>query len=203
MSYSAFRWAATTLTGLNGRAQTLVSRVMCTASSGVPDMERAESACPTSGVSTTRLSCKGQRKQNVMTGVRHLAAVYLLEAVVTLSAFWGGQWMSRMYGTSRPDVWEIFGGHAEISVQAWRQGWLAMQPIDKIYGADLLQQEQRREVLDCQRKLQPRLIVIQFPCTYWTSLTRINYRTPSRRQKLKQLRQQHMFFLTLCEQLSQ
>ncbi len=58
MSSSAFRWAATTLTGLNGRAQTLVSRVMCTASSEVPDMERAESAHPTSGASTTRPSRK-------------------------------------------------------------------------------------------------------------------------------------------------
>ena len=60
-----------------------------------------------------RLFSAGKRK-NLMRGVRQLAAVFLLEAMVLGSAVgsWG-QWLPAFYGTSRPDVWEIFGGHAK------------------------------------------------------------------------------------------
>ena len=129
-------------------------------------------------------------RRGLLSSVRHLAAVFLLEALV-LGAHvhgMGGQWMSRVYGTSRPDVWEVFGGHSEVSYQAWSQGWLALQPIDKLYGADLSRQEERNQVLNIQEQRSPRLVLIEFPCTYWCQLAKINYTTNAAKQKLKRLR---------------
>ena len=67
-----------------------------------------------------------------MQGIIHLATVLLLEAILlaTIGHSWGGAWMQRMYGTIQPDIFEVFGGHAEVSMQAWKQGWLALQPIE-------------------------------------------------------------------------
>ena len=59
----------------------------------------------------------GKTRWNLMQSVRRLAAVFLLEATVFMSVCntWGGAWMQQMYGTIRPDVFEVFGGHAEVS----------------------------------------------------------------------------------------
>ena len=92
--------------------------------------------------------------------------------------------MQRAYGTTRPDIWEVFGGHAEVSLQGWRQGWLALQPIDQVYGDDLSVYEERRELLRIQERTRPRLVLIEFPCTFWSQLARTNYhRSNAGRQK--------------------
>ena len=82
-----------------------------------------------------------------------LAAVFLLEAtLVTSAATWaGGAWITHMYGAPRPDAWEVFGGHAEISLQASRAGYLAMQPLDILRGCDLRENRQREEALRLRR----------------------------------------------------
>ena len=99
-----------------------------------------------------------------MACIVHLAAVYLLEASAygTHLQTKGGQWMERMYGTSRPDIWEVFEGHAEVSYQAWRQGWLSVQPVDLLYGANLSSYHQREEILEMQKTLRPRLVIMEF-----------------------------------------
>ena len=110
--------------------------------------------------------------------------------------------MQRMYGTSRPDIWEVFGGHAEVSYRAWQQGWLALQPCDQVYGIDLHNPAERSEVFRVQREMQPRLILIEFPCTYWSSLSRIIYVTNAQKQKLKRLREKHRPFVQLAASLA-
>ena len=91
----------------------------------------------------------GKTRWNLMQSVRRLAAVLLLEATVFMSVFntWGGAWMQQMYGTIRPDVFEVFGGHAEVSSQAWSQGWLTLQPLDITYGTDLRGSEEREDLV--------------------------------------------------------
>ena len=96
--------------------------------------------------------------------------------------------MQRMHGTSRPDILEVFGGHAEVSVQAWKHGLLALQPVDIEYGTDLSSPDEREDLIASIRETQPRLVIVEFPCTLWSSLSRFNYRGSSGRQKLEGLR---------------
>ncbi len=73
-------------------------------------------------------------------GLQQLAAVFLLEAAAIMTTLWAtptGFWMDRWHGTTRPDMWEIFGGHSEITLQASKMGWVGMRPIDILYGTDL------------------------------------------------------------------
>ena len=136
----------------------------------------------------TKRPSEGTR-MNLMKGIRYVTAVFLLEAMVmsVAATAFAGNWSQAIYGTTRPDVVELFGGHAEISYQGWKQGWLALQPIDKIYGTDLFEPEQRRGCLEMIEQQQPRLAILEFPCTYWSQLTRTNYSTNSGKQKLKKL----------------
>lgn len=67
-------------------------------------------------------------------------AVYA--CLLTLSVTQGmcdvsGRFAEAMFGSDRPDVVEILGGHAEVSVQFSRRGWNSMQPIDVVNGDDL------------------------------------------------------------------
>ena len=130
--------------------------------------------------------------------------MFLLESVVMTNAAraWGGAWMERMHGTSRPDVLEVFGGHAEVSVQAWKHGLLALQPVDLEYGADLTRPAEREDLLDSIRETRPRLVIIEFPCTLWSSLSRMNYRGSSGRQRLEGLRREQRPFLQLTADIA-
>jgi len=143
-------------------------------------------------------------RHSMMAQVWQVTAVLLMEALTysTIASQWGGAWMQKMYGTARPDVWEIFGGHAEISMQAWRAGWMALQPIDAVYGDDLKDKNQRKHVLETIRKTQPRLVIVEFPCTYWSNLTHLNFRSQERRRMLKKLQASEMIFLELAEQIA-
>ena len=49
--------------------------------------------------------------------------------------------------------------------------------------------------------VQPRLVFIGWPCTYWSSLTYINFRIPETKQKLRRLRQKELPFLRLAESI--
>ena len=122
-----------------------------------------------------------------MQSVRRLAAVFLLEATLFMSVCntWGGAWMQQGHGTIRADVFEKLGGHAEVSSQAWSQGWLALQPLDITYGTDLRESEERDELLRTIIETHPRLVLVEFPCTYWSHLTTLNLRTVAEKQKLR------------------
>ena len=110
--------------------------------------------------------------------------------------------MQRMYGTSRPDIWEMYGGHAAVSHRAWRQGWLTLQPCDHIYETDLHDPAGRSEVFRVQREMQPRLLLIEFPQSYWINLSRYDYHKNSQRQHLKGLREKQRPFAQLAASLA-
>ena len=124
-------------------------------------------------------------------------------AVAHATAQFGCAWMDRWYGTRQPDIWEIFGGHTEVSLQAWRQGWFALQPIDIKYGTDLSDPAERQQILDTLDVAKPQLVLVEFPCTYWSSLTNINYRTPEQQRKLKKLREEHRPFVQLAVDIAE
>ena len=69
-------------------------------------------------------------KRNLFKGIQMATAVFLLEAMVLMSATaaWSGGWTQRMYGTGQADVWEAFGRDnlADIS---WKQGWRPLEPL--------------------------------------------------------------------------
>ena len=139
-----------------------------------------------------------------LSGVRHLASLFLLEAIVfvTAAGVWGGSWMRRVHGTTRPDVWELFGEHSQVSLQAWRQGWLSIQPVNLLSGADLSSYNQRDEILQMQKTCRPRLVIMEFPVPFWKQLSRVNPSTNGGRQRLKRLREKHRPFLSLTEDVA-
>jgi len=114
-----------------------------------------------------------------------------------------GAWIPHMYGTTRPDLWEVFGGHAEISWQGSRAGLLVMQPLDVLWGCDLRDEKQRSEALRLQRTHRPRLVVIQFPCKVWSQLANLNYCTAGQRNELDELRRNDLVFVELAVQMAQ
>lgn len=67
---------------------------------------------------------------------------------LTLSVFGACSdvFMTAVYGDSRPDVIEIFGGAAEVSLQFAQRGWNVIQPIDIIHGVDLKDSAARESV---------------------------------------------------------
>lgn len=67
------------------------------------------------------------------------------------------------YGDQRPDVIEIFGGAAEVSVQFAQRGWNVVQPIDLQYGYDLKDEDTRRSIVDLIESKRPRLVLIEWP----------------------------------------
>ena len=114
----------------------------------------------------------------------------------------GGMLARRMYGTARPDILEVFGGNSEVSMQASRQGWFAMQPYDVLYGTNLRDGSQRAELRSDIARMQPRLVIVELPCTPWCGFKHVQ---ASKSQKARrQVRQQQLRdrpFLELAEDI--
>lgn len=76
------------------------------------------------------------------------------------------------------DLIEIFGGTSMISLRggyAW--GLRVMQPIDIRYGVDLRKRVCRRWLMRKLDEWNPRLAVVEFPCTPWSILQKnCNYK---------------------------
>ena len=123
--------------------------------------------------------------------------------MLTLSAAGqvGSQLHERMYGSSRPDVVEIFGGCAEVSMQFAKRGWSAMEPCDVVYGDDLRDASVRKALMSRIRSEKPRLAVISYPCRFWSKLTDVNFRSSQQKRRLNKLRRQEEPFLELCEEV--
>ena len=134
---------------------------------------------------------------------KQLAACVFLITAASLSAIHGGSGMlsQAVFGTSRPDLLEVFGGDAEVSLRFSRKGWFVLQPQDVIYGNDLRESSERERLLDLIDKQKPRLVIISYPCRYWTALSNINYRSAQGRRKLARLRRAEHPFLELCSEI--
>ncbi len=107
----------------------------------------APTLAPARRVGGVRREHKRHSKSQVMSGLLVAPAAISLytEALGAFLAHVGNACTTRMYGSKRPDVIEVFGGHSEISMVASRQGWFAMQPFDQKYGTDLRDPDQGPE----------------------------------------------------------
>ena len=74
------------------------------------------------------------------------------------------------------DCFEIFAGKSKISNEFARRRRGVLQPRDLLFGHDLRQQEQRREVMEELKEHRPRLVWLAPPCTFWCGYSRINYK---------------------------
>ena len=124
-----------------------------------------------------------------MTGIRSAAAIFLLEAVVLMSASaqWSGSWTQRHYGTGQADIWEVFAPEHVVTTVAWRQGWLPLEPLTTAqFGKASFQQY----VVDTLTERAPRLAVIECPSKVWYQTTR-NYtlKQNASKQKSKKIRE--------------
>ena len=140
-------WARGFLAAAKGRARRITARVLAnTSSKSFSTSSTSTLATSSSTDIETELPTTKRSRPAFVYGVKQLVAVFLLEAVIMTSmcAATGGLWDKSWHGTTLPDVWEIFGGHSEISLQASGMGWIGLHPIDLLYGTDLRQEEQRR-----------------------------------------------------------
>ena len=112
-----------------------------------------------------------------------------------------GKLHQSLYGSDRPDVVEIFGGSAEVSLQFAHRGWSVMQPTDLIYGVDLKIPENRQKLVERLNLERPRLAIISYPCRLWSKLSDTNYRSSQERRRLAKLRKEEEPFLELCEEI--
>ena len=159
-----------------------------------------------------RRACAGMgRRRKMREGIRkgllgNLKKMITAIALITVTA--GNQTVQhasglqqRMFGTSRPDVVEVFGGECEVSFRFARAGFFAGQPYDIRYGTDLLDPSERARLLQTLASLRPRLAIVAFPCTVWSSMCNINFRTQQARRLLAKRRREQLPFLELTNQI--
>ena len=129
-----------------------------------------------------------------------LAGLICLMTVATVGSS-VNKFHESFYGTDRPDVVEIFGGAAEVSLQFAHRGWSVMQPTDLIYGENLRKPQTRIEVVERIKRERPRLVIMSWPCRLWSKLADTNYRSPQERRRLAKLRKEEEPFLEMCEEI--
>ena len=108
------------------------------------------------------------------------------------------RWPKRHF---RHDIVEIFGGTSMISIRAVK-GWglRVLQPIDIRYGIDLRSRAARRWLMQKLDKWNPRLAVVEFPCTFWSILqSNVNYK--DRPEELEILQEAERPFIRLVKEI--
>ena len=72
-------------------------------------------------------------------------------------------------------VLEIFGGSAALSLIARSTGkWCALEPVDLVYGSDVLDPKERKRILQQIDEWEPDLVCLEPPCGPWSSLQSLN-----------------------------
>ena len=100
---------------------------------------------------------------------------------------------------NRPDLLEVFAGHAEVSSRFANWGWQTAEAVDILYGTDLRDEHTRHWLLSWIESQKPRLVLVAYPCKLWSILTNIQHSTGQERRRLFKLRKQELPFLELCE----
>jgi hypothetical protein len=77
-----------------------------------------------------------------------------------------------------------------------------MQPLDILRGCNLRDKTQREQALKLQKPQRLRLVVTQSPCTVWSQISRLNFRTPEAKKRLEALRSHDFVFLELAVQMA-
>ena len=93
---------------------------------------------------------------------------------------------------------ELFAGECMITHAFAQAGYQVAEPRDLLYGHGLREPAEQRAVLQQMDELEPGLVFVGLDCRYWTTLTRVNYRTDERKDLLERLRadQEGMILLT-------
>ena len=137
----------------------------------------------------------GQRKR-MQSMARDALATSKLHKKIIQERFTRGRWPRKHF---RFDLIEIFGGSSMITVRGvtlWRMK--ALQPVDIRYGIDLRQRKMRRWLLDLLKRANPRLALVEYPCTPWSILqSNVNYKDDP--EALEALQNQDKPFLKLTE----
>ena len=99
------------------------------------------------------------------------------------------------------DVLEVFGGTSMVSLRAGRNwGLRVLQPVDIRYGVDLRRRDCRRWLLKMLGVWNPRLVLVEYPCTPWSILQRnVNYRDEP--ETLRALQEADRPCLKLCRDI--
>eukprot|EP00438_Fugacium_kawagutii_P036583 Skav211980 [mRNA] locus=scaffold1330:227534:232974:- [translate_table: standard] len=72
-------------------------------------------------------------------------------------------------------VLEVFGGSASVSLVAKDTSeWIAIEPVDLVYGSDLLSRKEQIKVLRQIEDWEPDLVCLEPPCGPWSSLQSLN-----------------------------
>ena len=72
-------------------------------------------------------------------------------------------------------VLEVFGGSAALSLIARETGqWVALEPVDLIYGTDLLSAKEHRILFEQLDRWEPDLVCLEPPCGPWSPLQNLN-----------------------------
>ena len=104
--------------------------------------------------------------------------------------------------TERPSLLEVCVGEAQSTTVFQEAGREVMRPRDALYGDDILCKATRDGILADVRTQRPKLVLMGWPCTLWSTLSNVNHRTPEERQRLRRLRQKEKPFLTLFRDLA-
>ena len=107
----------------------------------------------------------------------------------------------KRYISSRPDIMEVFAGHAEVSHRFACWGWCVSEPYDIIYNGDLRDEGNRKKLLDTIRELRPRLVTIAYPCTVWSPINNLGCQTSQEKRRLRKRQRADLPFLELTEQI--
>ena len=88
--------------------------------------------------------------------------------------------------TDEPALLELFAGSAHLTAAFARSGYNVLEPRDIIYGHNMFDPAQQREVFYDIQHLRPKLLWVALPCTKWSPWQRLNY--AQRRQQLRRER---------------
>ena len=139
----------------------------------------------------------GQQKR--MRGMAHDALVNSkLQRKLVQRKLETGSWPRKHF---KFDLVEIFGGSSMVTARgATLWSMRCLQPIDICFGIDLRKRANRRWLLAWLRRVDPRLAMVEYPCTPWTILQKnVNYK--DRPEELQARQERDRPFLKLTEQI--
>ncbi|CAK0891483.1 unnamed protein product [Prorocentrum cordatum] len=101
----------------------------------------------------------------------------------------------------RVDVMQVFGGEGGITEAAWKRQMTATEVIDRKYGWDLRKQKDLDATCDLHYASRPKFVSIELPCTHYTNITHLNFRTPQAKQAPRRIWRAERPFLLLARDL--
>ena len=99
------------------------------------------------------------------------------------------------------DVMQVFGGEGGITEAALGRNMTATEVIDRKYGWDLRKQKDLEMAYELFYSSRPEFVSTELPCTNYTNITHLSFRTPKGKQALRRRRRAERPFLLLARDL--